>query len=151
MNTFKEKFRDYLKRRGLNFTTARIKVLNATLAIKGHFNAEDVFLYLRKNIKKIVSRATTYRTINLLVDGEFISEIVIYNGVAIYEWTYEKKSHAHLLCVRCGGITEVCKQKVENIRKEVSNKHGFYPVNHGIIIKGYCSKCQKTKGTINKT
>ena len=48
-------------------------------------------------------------------------------------------------------IMEVHKQRVENLTKEVLNKNGFYPVNNRMTIKGYCSKCQKIKGAINKT
>ena len=46
MNTFNEKFRDYLKSKGLSNTAARMSVFDATLAIHGHFSVEDVFLYL---------------------------------------------------------------------------------------------------------
>lgn len=150
MNTFQEKFKGYLKSKGLSFTSARMNVLNAALAIHGHFIVEDVFLYLL-SINERVSRATTYRAINLLADGGFISEIVIHNGVAVYEWTFGKETHDHLVCIKCGKIIEVHKQNVANLTKEVLNKNGFYPVNRRITIKGYCSKCQKTKGTINKT
>lgn len=150
MTTIGIKFKDYLNSKGLSCTTARMNVLNASSMIPGHFCVEDVFLYLR-SIKKKVSRATTYRIINLLVDGGFISEIAIYNGMAIYEWLFGKEPHDHLVCITCGKIMEVYKQKVENLTKEVLNKNGFYPVNHRITIKGYCSKCQKTKGAINKT
>ncbi len=154
MNTFKEKFKGYLKSKGLSFTSARINVFNATLAIYGHFSVEDVFLYLRK-IRKSTSRATTYRTINLLVDGGFISEIAIYNGRTIYEWVFGKEPHDHLVCIKCGKIMEVHKQKVKNMTKEVLKKNGFYPVNHRITIKGYCNKCQKkeeiTKKNNNKS
>ena len=96
MSTFKEKFRSYLKSKGLIFTTARMYVFNATLTIHGHFSVEDVFLYLL-NTNEMVSSATTYRTINLLIDGGFISEIAIHNGMGIYEWVLGKEPHDQLV------------------------------------------------------
>lgn len=150
MTTIGIKFKDYLNSKGLSYTTARMNALNASSMIPGHFCVEDVFPYLR-SIKKKVSRATTYRIINLLVDGGFISEIAIYNGMAIYERLFGKEPHDHLVCITCGKIMEVHKQRVENLTKEVLNKNGFYPVNNRMTIKGYCCKCQKTKGAINKT
>ncbi len=149
MNEFEIKFRDYLKNKGLSCTSARMNILHAVYTIRGHFCVEDAFLYLN-DAKKNVSRATIYRIINLLVDGGFISEITIYNGRALYEWSLGKEPHNHLVCITCGKIIEVHNQRFENLTKEVLNKNGFYPVNSRITIKGYCNKCLKKEETINK-
>jgi len=121
MNEFEIKFRDYLKNKGLHCTSARMNILRAVYIIRGHFCVEDVLHFLG-DTDRYVSRATIYRIINLLVDGGFISEITIYNGRALYEWSLGKEPHDHLVCITCGKIIEVHKQRFENPTKEVLNK-----------------------------
>ncbi len=59
--------RKYSKRRGIKYTGARRKILDAVLQMEDHFEAEQVLYLLREQGLK-VSKATVYRTLPLHVD-----------------------------------------------------------------------------------
>ena len=77
-------FRRYLKSQGLKYTTERADVLDAIIARDGLFEAEELLLELRKRGQR-VSKATTYRTINLLQNA----------GIIVQALFDSKQSHYH--------------------------------------------------------
>ena len=61
-------FRNYLERRGLKLTAERQGVFDELFARHEHVEADEILVRLRAKGKKI-SRATIYRTLELLVDS----------------------------------------------------------------------------------
>ena len=65
-----KKFRDILRRRGLKYTPQRVAVLKEIVKDKQHRECEDIYLALRQK-GSYVSRATVYRTMDILVKNDF--------------------------------------------------------------------------------
>lgn len=65
METAKQKLEGYLRQEGHRVTPERFEVLDAVMAASGHFDADELFLSLKKNGSK-VSRATVYNTLEIL-------------------------------------------------------------------------------------
>ena len=68
-----EVFRNFLKSGKNRITPERFEVLDAALDFEGHFGADDLYI-LMKNNKSRVSRATVYKTLELLVQCDLLSK-----------------------------------------------------------------------------
>jgi len=138
--TPEDKFRSYLKSKGLKFTPQRSFILKEAFFFQGHFNVDQLYEKLRKRI----SRATIYRTLSLLVKGGLIEETFRCQDKGSYEYIFERKHHDHLLCIKCGKIIEFREDKIEKLQEEVCKRYGFTPIEHRLGIKGYCEECSKS-------
>ena len=65
-NSYIRNFKDALNKEGLKFTDQRYAVFRFLFDNKGHYECEDILNSL-KNKKVVVSRATIYRTLDILV------------------------------------------------------------------------------------
>ena len=142
MNESEKKFRDYIQSRGLKFTPEREAILKHVFESRGHFEAEELLIDMRKN-KKIVSKATIYRTLALLVESGLLREVIFGEKHAHYEHVYGHKHHEHLVCIKCGKIIEFSDEKIEKFQDEVCVKNNFKPESHRFQITGYCEDCVK--------
>jgi Fur family transcriptional regulator, ferric uptake regulator len=68
-----EIFRSFLKAGKNRITPERFEVLEAALEYDGHFNADDLYI-LMKNSNSRISRATVYKTLELLAQCELLSK-----------------------------------------------------------------------------
>lgn len=135
-------FREFLGKKGLKFTKERETILNEVFSFHGHFDPEELLIFMRsKGIK--VSRSSLYRTLPLLVESGLIEQVVRNDKHAHYEHIYGHEHHDHLICINCGKVMEVFSPKLETIQDELCNKSGFYGIRHTLEIKGFCSKCRK--------
>ena len=140
--TAEEKFRYYLKERGLKFTPERDAILKTVFTVHGHFDVEELYKNLSENDKNI-SRATIYRTIPLLQECNLIQETLYCVGNTKYEYIYEHEHHDHLVCLKCGSIIEFFDGRIEKLQEEICKRYQFNAVEHRLGIKGYCKECQK--------
>ncbi len=132
-------FTDYLRRDNLRATDQRYEVLNAVLETEGHFGAEDLFVKMKNQGKK-VSRATVYNTLELLFKLGVVSRHKVGN-VFVYERASGRAHHDHLICVNCGSIIEFVSNEIEKIQDEICKKYKFKPIRHTHQIYGLCAKC----------
>ena len=61
-------FKDILKGEGMKFTPQRAAILEEIILDLGHRECEDIYLALKQKGEH-VSRATVYRTLNILVQN----------------------------------------------------------------------------------
>ena len=64
------RFKEALKKEGLKYTPQRTAVLEEIIKDKGHRESEEIYLALKKRGQH-VSRATVYRTMDILVNNGF--------------------------------------------------------------------------------
>jgi len=140
VNGSEKKFRDYIQSRGLKFTPEREAILKHVFENRGHFEAEELLIDMRKD-KKRVSKATIYRTLALLVESGLLREVIFGEKHAHYEHVYGYKHHEHLVCIKCGKIIEFSDEKIEKFQDEVCVKNKFKPESHRFQITGYCEDC----------
>ena len=123
-----QKFRDMLKKENLKFTDQRFLIYKTLFENKGHFDCEEIILLLPKKIK--VSRATTYRTLDLLVKNNLARKIILDDGVARYEKKTSNDHHDHMICIETGKIIEFYDEEIENIQDQIAKKLGYKIVKH---------------------
>jgi Fur family ferric uptake transcriptional regulator len=135
-----QKFREYIREKGLRNTPERETIIDEIFAIHDHFDVDELFLRLR-NKKKRISKASLYRTIPLLIDSGLIKEVYFENGHLHYEHIYGHKHHCHLRCVSCGRIIEFADDEIRTIQTRIGKKYDFAITSHRFELLGYCSQC----------
>ena len=53
----------------------------------------------------------------------------------------ETDQHDHLVCLRCGKVTEFNNVKLEESYKTIGKDLGFFPINHKTVVRGVCKDC----------
>ena len=92
------RFKEALKKEGLKYTPQRTAVLEEIIKDKGHRESEEIYLALKKGGKH-VSRATVYRTMDILVNNGFARKMNLGDGRARYESKVNSPHHDHLVCM----------------------------------------------------
>ena len=118
-----------LKKEGLRFTEQRKSIWDEITSSDDHREAEDIFLALRKkNVN--VSRATVYRTIDVLVKNNLVRKLDIGDAPSKYENKIDSHHHDHMICLETGDIIEFYNEELENLQDEIAKNHGYKVVRH---------------------
>ena len=134
-------FRKYLERRGLKLTAERQALFDELFARHEHFEADELLVRLRAKHKKI-SRATIYRTLDLLVDSGIVGRVRIGETGYRYERLRAGEHHDHLICNECGRVIEFFEPQIEALQDEVALRHGFVLLSHTHQMRGICRSCR---------
>ncbi len=132
--------RKYSKRRGIKYTGARRKILDAVLQMEEHFEAEQVLYLLREQGLK-VSKATVYRTLPLLVDCGILKQVRFDVKQTYYEHAFGEGPHDHMVCRRCGRIIEFASDEVLELCARIAQRNHFHLVSHRFQLSGLCWEC----------
>ena len=135
------RFKEALKKEGLKYTPQRTAVLEEIIKDKGHRESEEIYLALKKSGQN-VSRATIYRTMDILVNNGFARKMNLGDGRARYESKVNSPHHDHLVCMDCGLIVEFMDQKIEDLQDEIAIQYEFQLKRHIHQLFGLCKKCQ---------
>ena len=130
-----EIFRSFLKAGKNRITPERFEVLEAALEYDGHFNADDLYI-LMKNSDSRVSRATVYKTLELLAQCELLSKRNFGDNINRFESSFKRQVHDHLICVDCGKIIEFTDQKIKQLPEHISDGLGFNFESYSFNIFG---------------
>ena len=136
-----DRFKIALKKEGLKYTPQRTAVLEEIIKDKGHRESEEIYLALKKRGQH-VSRATVYRTMDILVNNGFARKMNLGDGRARYESKVNSPHHDHLVCMDCGLIVEFMDQKIEDLQDEIAIQYEFQLKRHIHQLFGLCKKCQ---------
>ncbi len=86
--------------------------------------------------------ATVYRTLSLLEDSKMVTSLSFGAQGKKYELG-AKEHHDHLICTRCGAITEFVDEHIEERQHKIADELGFKMQDHSMQIYGICKNCQK--------
>lgn len=139
-----QKFREYIKEKGMRNTPERETIIEEIFAIHDHFDVDELFLRLRNKNKRI-SKASLYRTIPLLIDSGLIKEVYFEDGHLHYERIYGYKHHCHLRCVNCGRIVEFADDAIRAIQDRIEEQYDFEITTHRFELLGYCPQCKQAQ------
>jgi Fur family ferric uptake transcriptional regulator len=134
-------FRKYLERRGLKLTSERRLLFDEIFERHEHLEADDLLVRLRTKHKKI-SRATIYRTLELLVDSGIVGRVRIGEAGYRYERLRAGDHHDHIICDHCGRVIEFFEPRIESLQDEVAARYGFVLLSHSHQMRGICRRCR---------
>ena len=139
-----ESLKEKLKEKGYKLTPQRRATLDTVIENQGkHLSTEEIYDIVKERCPEI-GLATVYRTLQLLDELEVISKINFDDGCSRYELNTREDHHQHhhLICVKCGGITEVEVDLLEELEEEIEKNYDFEITNHKVKFFGHCSKCK---------
>ena len=134
-------FKTILRQDKLKFTPQRVAVLEEVIQGDSHRECEDIYLALKQNGKHI-SRATVYRTMDILVRSNIARKMELGDGRVRYESKMGSPHHDHMICTSCGKIIEFVNQNIEDLQNQIAKRHHFKIQRHIHQLFGICKKCR---------
>ena len=123
------KVKQVLQKEGFRFTKQREAVWDELENSNDHHDADKIHENIKaKNIG--VSRATVYRTLDVLAKNKFIRKLDVGDGRIRYEAKISKDHHDHMICLETGRIIEFFDEELENLQDKIAKKHGYKVIRH---------------------
>jgi Fur family ferric uptake transcriptional regulator len=136
------RFQDFLQQQGLKLTSERTALVREIFSIHYHFEADELLFKMKEKAVKI-SRATVYRTLELLVKSGMVRRVHLGEDHYHYEHVTGNSHHDHLICTTCGGVIEFHDEVLEARQREICEKKKFTPTFHNLQILGVCESCRR--------
>ena len=131
---YKDQLKNILKSEGLRYTKQRQQVWDEIRRSSEHRDAEQIYIQINKIARQKqdlkVSRATVYRTIDVLVKNNLVRKMELGDGRALYEHKIDDGHHDHIICVETGKIIEFYDEDLESLQENIVKKHGYELVRH---------------------
>ena len=131
---YKDQLKNILKSEGLRYTKQRQQVWDEIRRTSEHRDAEQIYIQLNKIARRKqdlkVSRATVYRTIDVLVKNNLVRKMDLGDGRALYEHKIDDGHHDHIICVETGKIIEFYDEDLESLQENIVKDHGYELVRH---------------------
>lgn len=131
-----------LKDNGLKVTGPRLKILDLfERHAEEHLSAEDVYrILLDEGVE--IGVATIYRVLTQFEQAGILLRHHFETGKAVYELNCGGH-HDHIVCVKCGLVTEFHNEEIEKLQDKIAAENGFRIVDHALYLYGVCGECQK--------
>tara|TARA_Y100000814_G_scaffold116118_2_gene82869 strand:+ start:1310 stop:1753 length:444 start_codon:yes stop_codon:yes gene_type:complete len=124
-----KKFEDALKAEKIKLTPQRQAIFTNIMDSDEHRECDDIYNSLVQD-DITVSKATIYRTLDILVKYDLIRKLVIGDGKAKYEPKIGKPHHDHMICIETGKIIEFDNDEIERLQEEEAEKRGYKIIKH---------------------
>ncbi len=129
-----------LDRAGYRLTAPRVAVASLIAEQDGHFTAAD--LVARARARRLgIGRATVFRALEVLAELRAIQRIDLPSGEHAYV-ACEPLHHHHVVCSRCGRVTDIADEGLRAVVREVSRRTGYRVDEHRLELFGLCPDCQ---------
>ena len=135
-------FLQHLKRVGLKQTEQRNAILRTFLETREHLSSDELHQLVKKTDPRI-GLTTVYRTLKLLAGCGLASEVAFHDGISRYEHQYNRRSHHHMVCTKCGSSVEFFSPEIDRLEQEIGRKHHYETTRHTFQIYGLCEDCRK--------
>jgi Fur family transcriptional regulator, ferric uptake regulator len=127
-----------LRARGYRLTPQRQLVLDAVERL-GHATPEAIAAEVKRT-SDAVNVSTIYRTLELLEELQLVTHAHFGHGPLTYHARVDDE-HAHLVCARCDGVTEIPSDALRGVVDSLREQYGFtVDVTH-VAISGVCAAC----------
>lgn len=136
LETAKEK----LRRKNYKLTIPRLSIIRYLAREKGHPDIKEIFKGIRAE-KRGIGMATVYRTVDLLLELSIIKAITLKGHYLRYELNWPDDHHHHLVCKRCGQVTEFGNCNFQSICREIEMVTRFKIEEHALEAYGLCPQC----------
>lgn len=143
----RERFIRYIRQRGLRLTPERLALFDEIFAQHGHIDAEELLRSMKERGLK-TSRATVYRSLDLLVESGLVRKHQLGGSRQLYEHVHVGQRHDHLVCQECGRVVEFVSPGIEAMQSEICRAHGFEPGVHSLQIQSLCKECAGASAAI---
>jgi Fur family ferric uptake transcriptional regulator len=130
-----------LREAGHKMTPQRILILSVLRHGGGHMSASEIHAKVRE-VFPYVDISTVYRTLNILKERRLVTETDMGTGDGTYEWAQGEERHHHLICRKCGRVSELDHRHLEQLAASVEASTGFRADVDHFAIFGLCPRCR---------
>ena len=121
--------KEVLQKKGLRFTRQRLAIWTEIGISREHRDADDIYISIRsKGVK--VSRATVYRTIDVLVKNKLVRKLDVGDGKNRFESKIDDEHHDHMICLETGNIIDFYNSRLEQLQEKIALDNGYELVRH---------------------
>jgi len=139
-----EKFNDFIRKKGLRKTAQRDSIISTVFEDDEHFTADELFDRVRRK-DAATSRATVYRTINLLEEADLLHEVDLGGSEKTYDPNFhDRPTHNHLICIDCDKVIEFEDNHIEVLNDCITRRLGFIPSKQSLRIEACCEALRST-------
>ena len=131
-----------LRQAGLRNTASRRHIAEGIARRVGAFTAQDICQDL---MPLGVSRATVFRTLNVLADLGLLKRLHIGNGCHSYSLC-EPHHHHHLVCTGCRQVFPLDSCTIDEQVQPLAAKIDFLVEGHHMEVFGRCATCRIGEG-----
>lgn len=111
----------------------RIRVLEVLESAEPHhLSAEDVYRKLL-TVDESISITTIYRVLTQFEQAGIVERHNFDDGHAVYELA-GADHHDHMVDVDTGAVTEFVNDKIEDLQREIADKHGYDLIHHELVL-----------------
>jgi Fur family ferric uptake transcriptional regulator len=137
-------FIQYLRENNLKVTQERLALLDEIFATSEHLDADELLARMKVKQRK-VSRATVYRTLDLLVQCGLVRKSRLGREHYYYEKMEPGGGHHHMVCTATGKIIEFWDSDLDERLRRICQDHKFRPAFISIQIQGLSDEGQKVE------
>lgn len=129
-----------MKSAGLKVTLPRVKILHILETVGSrHFSAEEIYKILIDQGDD-VGLATVYRVLTQFETAGLVIRHSFDDNRSVFELD-QGEHHDHLVCIKCGTVTEFVDEVIEQRQASIAQKHNFQMTDHSLYIFGICVSC----------
>jgi Fur family transcriptional regulator, ferric uptake regulator len=128
-----------VRQHGGRATPARRLLLQALFGSQEHRSAEELATEVRAHAPD-VHLSTVYRNLEELERLGVIDGTRLGDGPATYHLA--SAAHGHLVCEKCGSMTEVPDDMFRDLIGSARARYGFAINPHRFAVTGLCANCQ---------
>jgi Fur family ferric uptake transcriptional regulator len=133
----------YVASKGLRRTRQRDVIVRTAFGSNDHFTADELWEKCRKFDQK-ASRATVYRTLNLLEECGLLRTIDLGMDQKVYDPNFiDHPHHNHLICLDCHKVVEFEDKHISLLEDCITRRLGFHVASKSIRIEANCDELQK--------
>jgi Fur family ferric uptake transcriptional regulator len=132
-----------LHERGMRMTPQRQLVLDAVRALQ-HATPEQICEHVQCRAPA-VNITTIYRTLDLLEGLDLVRHTHLGHGAPSY--STQAHEHVHLVCHRCGVVTEVPTEELAELTERLRNRFRFVVDPSHLALSGRCGHCTDQGGS----
>ncbi len=129
----KKFFTAYIEKQGHRKTNERFTILKEIYLFEGHFDIETLYMRMKNN-KFMVSRATLYNTIELLLECNLVIKHQFGKNAAQYEKALQQEAHDHIIFLDNGDILEFCDNRIQEIKATLEETYNIKISTHSLIF-----------------
>lgn len=140
-----ERFQQFLRANSLKFTQEREEVLERFFRLDEHIEADELLVRMRRAGSR-VSRATIYRTLDLLVQADLARKVRLGTDHYYFEHILGRRQHEHMICLGCGKVIEWTDPELDRVLESNLQKQGFVATRYSLQVFGHCPACAGSAG-----
>ncbi len=130
-----------LKQKEFRLTPQRRLIVDIIHGAHEHLSAEALIAEVQSRMPG-VNKSTIYRTLEILEESGCVYKSESDNR-AVYHHA-EEGHHHHLVCRKCGQMTECNRAIFDSVERSLIREFGFSADFNHLVIEGLCARCRKS-------